>query len=304
MMTRPYANKFIVAGLAVAIGVALFPMFARASDGVPALEIVSPSGVHSILLGSMHVADPKLRQPDPSVLNGVRQLVLEHEGTPAPASAAPSSVGTPSWSALLSPNQIAQLRSHLQCQYPSSTASDIGLWLQLYLRQPTPTDANQLAYATCDSVGYRSRDAIITAAAHDRQLPKRYLETDQEIRRLRLQLPADNVSKSFEVAFSPKAAQLKARVVAALNRGDYADVAAASAESQALAGDDPKQINAIMVRHRDAEWMKTLPGLLDSGATFVLVGASHLLGPDGLIARLRARGFVVRPIELPAGSGR
>ena len=289
--------KSIAASLAVAANVALVPAFAHASPGVPALEVKSPSGDRSILLGTLHVADPNLRQPDPSVLDGFQTVVLEHPGFGAPASA-------PGWVTTLSGDQIAQLRSHLQCRFPLLKSADIEQGLKAYLEQPTPTAANQLAYETCDSVGYRSRDEIVLTSAVNRHVPLRYLETDEEVGRLRLQLPADNVKQNFDAAFSPAAALLKARVVDALNRGDFADVAAATEESQRMAGDDPKQVHAIIVQHRNAEWLKTLPGLLENGGVFVLVGASHLPGADGLIAGLRARGFTVTPILLPAGSGR
>ncbi|MGZ2744866.1 TraB/GumN family protein [Burkholderia stagnalis] len=58
-----------------------------------------------------------------------------------------------------------------------------------------------------------------------------------------------------------------------------------------------------MVRERNAQWLKTLPDLLQRGGTFVLVGVAHLPGPDGLVAGLRARGFSIESIELPAGTG-
>ncbi|WP_429538012.1 TraB/GumN family protein [Paraburkholderia youngii] len=47
----------------------------------------------------------------------------------------------------------------------------------------------------------------------------------------------------------------------------------------------------------------TLPPLLDEGGAFVLVGVGHLPGRDGLIELLRARGYTVTPVTLPAGRG-
>jgi hypothetical protein len=42
--------------------------------------------------------------------------------------------------------------------------------------------------------------------------------------------------------------------------------------------------------------MPTLKRLLDGGEPqLVVVGAAHLVGPDGLIAQLRARGYKVLP---------
>ncbi|HZR34075.1 MAG TPA: TraB/GumN family protein [Nevskia sp.] len=47
---------------------------------------------------------------------------------------------------------------------------------------------------------------------------------------------------------------------------------------------------------RNRNWMPTLKRLLDGGEPqLVVVGAAHLVGPDGLIAQLRARGYKVLP---------
>ncbi len=47
---------------------------------------------------------------------------------------------------------------------------------------------------------------------------------------------------------------------------------------------------------RNRSWMPTLKRLLDSGEPqLVVVGAAHLVGPDGLVAQLRARGYKVLP---------
>ncbi|MDN7926922.1 TraB/GumN family protein (plasmid) [Burkholderia cenocepacia] len=307
MTIRARAFALAIAALSIVSGATALSADVRASEnGVPALEVISPSGGRSILLGTLHVADPKLRQPDPRVLDGVRQLVLEHPDK-APAANARGKDGPSgrrsAWSASVSADQVAQLRAHLQCRYPELDNNTVDQVLSMVMNYPTQAAAIQLAYDTCDAAGYRSRDDIIGKAATERKLPIRYLETDEEINRLRLQLPGDNARQSFAAALSPEAARLKARVVDALNRGDFAGVATATNQSLVLAGDDPNQFNAIMVKHRNEQWMKKLPALLTQGGSLVLVGAGHLPGPDGLIGDLRSHGFSVNPIELPAGSG-
>jgi hypothetical protein len=53
----------------------------------------------------------------------------------------------------------------------------------------------------------------------------------------------------------------------------------------------------VLVVQRNAAWMDHLMRELDgSGVDFVAVGAAHLLGRDGLIAQLRARGVTVERV--------
>ncbi|WP_121119150.1 TraB/GumN family protein [Croceibacterium ferulae] len=49
---------------------------------------------------------------------------------------------------------------------------------------------------------------------------------------------------------------------------------------------------------RNHAWLPAITGLLDDGTRpFVAVGAAHMLGPDGLPALLRARGYTVTRIQ-------
>ena len=52
-----------------------------------------------------------------------------------------------------------------------------------------------------------------------------------------------------------------------------------------------------LVKDRNNNWMKTLPGLLAKVSQFIAVGALHLAGPDGLIEQLEHLGYTVTPIK-------
>jgi uncharacterized protein YbaP (TraB family) len=46
--------------------------------------------------------------------------------------------------------------------------------------------------------------------------------------------------------------------------------------------------------NRNRRWLPIVDGFLDRrGHTFVVVGAAHLVGPDGLISMLKAKGYTV-----------
>lgn len=51
-----------------------------------------------------------------------------------------------------------------------------------------------------------------------------------------------------------------------------------------------------LLANRNRNWMPMLKRMLDSGEPqLVVVGAAHLVGPDGLVAQLKARGYKVLP---------
>ncbi|MFT4251349.1 MAG: TraB/GumN family protein [Caulobacter sp.] len=81
------------------------------------------------------------------------------------------------------------------------------------------------------------------------------------------------------------------RLVAAWSKGDQ------KALERAVVGGMRKSSPALYRRfivERNARWMDALQArLAGSGRTVVVVGAGHLLGPDGLPARLRALGYDV-----------
>jgi uncharacterized protein YbaP (TraB family) len=57
--------------------------------------------------------------------------------------------------------------------------------------------------------------------------------------------------------------------------------------------DDPVLYQRLLVG-RNKNWLPTLDALLTrNGRTFVVVGAAHLIGPDGLLAMFRAKGYKV-----------
>jgi uncharacterized protein YbaP (TraB family) len=55
--------------------------------------------------------------------------------------------------------------------------------------------------------------------------------------------------------------------------------------------DDPQMYQRLLVE-RNRNWLPVLESFFDRrGTTFVVVGAAHLVGPDGLLALLKAKGY-------------
>jgi len=60
------------------------------------------------------------------------------------------------------------------------------------------------------------------------------------------------------------------------------------------------QLYNVLFKQRNAAWVEVLSQhMRGSGTEFVAVGAGHLLGRDGLVAQLRARGFNVQRVPGP-----
>ena len=47
---------------------------------------------------------------------------------------------------------------------------------------------------------------------------------------------------------------------------------------------------------RNANWMEKLPSLIDAAPSFIVVGALHLAGPEGIIQGLKDKGYLITPI--------
>jgi hypothetical protein len=262
-----------------------------------ALSVTAPNGQKNILMGSMHVADRHLRQPDRRVIRQARGVVYEHPGF------GDATVPVTPWRTGLEPADIEALREHFSCKLPLRDDTLVNNMIEWHLAQPTPVAAAQLAADGCDSVGYESRDTIIQLAQQRYGVTPRYLETDREAVGFEKRVPWDTSGRSIHFALSNDYAILQADVVDALNDGDYKKVDRTARRSLAAAGMDYGTFYNVMVRERNAAWMRTLPPLLDAGGAFVLVGAEHLPGRDGLITLLRQRGYTVQPVQLPAGTG-
>jgi uncharacterized protein YbaP (TraB family) len=72
---------------------------------------------------------------------------------------------------------------------------------------------------------------------------------------------------------------------------------AATVERIALKGlsESPEVYNALL-RDRNRRWVPQIESCVQTRACFVVVGAAHLVGPEGLVALLKARGYAVEQL--------
>jgi len=58
-----------------------------------------------------------------------------------------------------------------------------------------------------------------------------------------------------------------------------------------------KYMNDVLIVTRNEEWMSNIIPMIHEDCSLIAVGALHLIGPDGLIAKLRDRGYKVEPMR-------
>ncbi|MBV8391009.1 MAG: TraB/GumN family protein, partial [Mucilaginibacter sp.] len=53
-----------------------------------------------------------------------------------------------------------------------------------------------------------------------------------------------------------------------------------------------------LLKNRNIKWIKEMPEIMQKQATFIAVGAAHLVGDYGLINQLRLKGYIVKAIKI------
>ena len=61
--------------------------------------------------------------------------------------------------------------------------------------------------------------------------------------------------------------------------------------------DSTPEEEAALYSDRNAQWLKTMPAMMQSDATLFVVGVAHLVGDQGLLRSLRAAGYTVEPVD-------
>jgi len=277
---------------------------ARAVEGVPALRVTAPNGQTSVLMASMHIGHPAVRQPAPSLLRGARALVIEHpmdgvieERAMAPEAMDSLQAGQPpqaAWSKALSEAQKAELFERAKCFSVRPMRRDVFDYL-FGLR--SPRFMSMLAYYPC--IPMRSRDTLIMQAANSQQIPLIPLESASDIAQRRSAIPDRLYVEWLYRGLSIDTVAYYGQLADLLNRGDYNAVLR---ETTSMAADpaDNALFKRIMLDERNHAWIAPLRNEFDTGNVVVLVGAAHLPGPDGLVALLQAAGYRVDPIQVPA----
>ena len=282
----------MVRSLAVAALIACVALPTPAAPSVHAFEIFNSQGHRSLLIPSLHVPAEGIVQPSSAVMETEGSfLVVEHFG-PAP-SAGEADNGWALWAkALTFPEHRTYVR-RAACARASAEAAEEAL------RRPSVQVANQYAYTSCKVPHLASRDDILAESANRFHRRRVALEEYKWVERQRHKVSLQAQSEAFRWILNREVDDVLVPVVQAFNIGDFESVAELTSASWGSA-DSARGAYEPMVAERNVHWMETLPRLLAEGGAVINVGAMHVPGPQGLVQLLRAAGFRVVPIELPA----
>lgn len=138
-------------------------------------------------------------------------------------------------------------------------------------------------------------DLVLLGAAQRSGKPVFGLETLEEQVAVFEALPAGEQSTLLleTVCHQEQVQQLTASIVAHYRRGDLAALYAAAQATETAA---QRRLMASLLTARNARMAARLVGHLAEGGVFVAIGALHLPGPDGVLARLAASGLALRPL--------
>jgi uncharacterized protein len=177
----------------------------------------------------------------------------------------------------------ARLAADVKGMVPEAMLSRMRPWLAAVLLSQKAMKASGLDAS-------EGAEKILSAEAQKRRMPIEGLETIADQVRAMTSLEADGATQMLQQTMDEAGDAPKhfAALVAAWKAGDMAQLEAAF-----LDGMDqyPKAYDALLVQ-RNKSWMPLLDACLErKKPVFVAVGAAHLVGKDGLVALLKARGY-------------
>ncbi|KWN06423.1 hypothetical protein WT83_27465 [Burkholderia territorii] len=321
--------------MAVAIAGSSFGAHAVPPATVPALQVIAPNGAKSIVIESIHAPIQGLPQPSASIMDGATQYVVEgsvSDGSKPPQeslldlinpaaraavlrSFATTSGAAPShlpdlpmapWAQQLTREQLALFRERVCCNLQSPSLDpkqigaipDVGQFTQVLLAYNSAAAAASVAQRPCAPGGLLSRDDLLAQAAKARGLAPTVLESQAAVGAKRAAVPEQLYRDSVYRSLSAQGQHDITEVADAIARGDYDRVIQIG--NRGFAPRDAAAFQEGMVTDRNLAWRPVLHGILDKGHAVVVMGAGHLGGPQGIIALLRADGYTVEPVTIPA----
>ena len=252
----------------------------------PAFYRISKGNEQHWLLGSIHAGKPSLYPlPDPveRAWQQSRALVMEVDMT---------HISQAQWQEMGAITRLVDgktLKDHLP--------------MDLYRRTLIAAGQNGLTQAALERTGYRGEfgvDQHFAKRANDGGKPIVGLETLLEQLGY-LASVGDNQTLMLESTLDelPELEKGFAEVMAAWQNGDQAPLINLLKEEMA-----PPKLQAwleqTLLAERNRNWVKKWPGLPNE--SFIVVGALHLYGEQGLLALLEQQGWRITPLTEPAAA--
>lgn len=265
----------------------------------PALWVARDADTTVWMFGTVHELRPStvwLTGPVAKAFRASDTLVLELVAPPAEQVQAELARTAPPPEALplpdlLPPGYAAKL---------AAAARSVGYPPDAFDRMDPWVAATTLSILPLRAAGFsrdQSPETILTAAARATGKPVAALETQ------RAQIAMyDSLPRAAQVAMLVRVLDGQAgalagmeRVAAAWHAGDVDTLAAITAQDMDKSGEG---VRSALLDARNDRWAATIAGWMRlPGTRFVAVGTGHLVGPDSVQERLRARGVTVRRVQ-------
>jgi uncharacterized protein len=281
--------------------VLLLALFAPPLAAVPLWSVTDASGESTVLLlGSVHLLRPE-DQPLPEAVHDAYRragrVVMElHPEALAPeaAQAALARIG------IQSPGNSALEVLGPEWPRAEAQAAEAGLMLEAVAMFEPWFAALALYNGVLAASGFDPAlgvdQQVASWVARDDK-PVAGLETLDEQLRLFKTLPPE-LQRDMLLKTIEELPTMGADSVALVGHWRDGDVAALAARLEADFREHP-ELRMQIVGRRNHAWMSAIEPLFEGGGTsLVVVGALHLVGPEGLPALLEQRGYVVRPLAV------
>ncbi|MBS0240664.1 MAG: TraB/GumN family protein [Proteobacteria bacterium] len=278
-------------------------------NGEAELWKVSKSGVEpSYLLGTIHISDDRvtsLPQAADAALEKAQRVALEvadlSPGTLLAAMAKQQTLmvlqGDKSLDKMLAPDELSVAGAAMaKVGFPQAAVVKLRPWLVTMM----------LAIPDCErarlQTGREPLDLKIGKTARDRGLPVLGLETvEQQLVSLASVPDADQLAMlRATLKTYAQAGDMMETIVQRYLKREVAKVLPLQRELLAKIGLDGPSFGAFykaLLTDRNPRMTKAAEALIDQGGAFIAVGALHLVGDDGIVARLRKDGYDVTAVE-------
>lgn len=166
--------------------------------------------------------------------------------------------------------------------------------------------ATAMALPPCEKdrakAGIKALDQMIGQRARSEHIPVAGLETVAEQLQVFAGLPMDK-QVIYLLAVAKRAPELTDQfetLIRAYAKRQIATIALIAKATEPMSDEEVKlgsDMEETLLRQRNLRMADRMVQYLDKGNAFVAVGALHLVGKEGLVALLRAKGYKVTPIN-------
>ncbi|MET0343086.1 MAG: TraB/GumN family protein [Polyangiales bacterium] len=191
--------------------------------------------------------------------------------------------------ALLEPSTWDALRMRLGAKLPEPVLDKLEPWLPTVMLGLDELERVLVAHKP--GADRRLMDVELMEVARAAHKPVTHLETIAEQIAIFDAIPLEEQVRELTHALDKTSSEQARALIDAFGRGDERALTDALFEDEQLAS-APGFYERVLFQ-RNERWLPVIEREIAQGGAFIAVGAAHLLGDKGVLATLRARGYLV-----------